>query len=423
MAIPIVTDVTDPALLEVGEDETGELNASLLEAAYRDTDRDPIVTMKFTELPQKGEFTISGTPVVLEQDYTVAQMDSAVFTPTANANGADSFRWNASDGVDYAAADALASFEITPYFDFPTAGSFDIIVGDATPYNFDQSPFLVENDSTNPDSITRNDGNGALYIRDFWEVTSLSLVSLPSKGVLTLDDGINPPTPVGSLDSIPVRQIPNLVYTPNPGESGTDDFDWTVTTFVGSRGVPRLVSNVATTFLELFDETIIPANEDIDDVTDINTLLNFTTQTFIDNFTDNSGSPLASITIDALPSNGVIFITPDVSIAVGQSIPAADLDRLVYVPSTDFTGVDTFEYTANNGFNDSAASSVITITIGTADTTPDAPITNDTVTTEENMDSLIRTGGAAKSNLNLGVMLSTITLIAIAALKTILRKK
>jgi len=70
------------------------------------------------------------------------------------------------------------------------------------------------------------------------------------------------------------------------------------------------------------------------------------------NFQDNDGDPLSTITIESLPNNGTLSLngTP---VTIGQTIAAADIGTLMFVPVMDAFGVGyaTFTFSASDGEN------------------------------------------------------------------------
>lgn len=105
------------------EDVDLTFSAADFTAHFSDTDGDSLVKVKISSLPANGTLKLNGSPVVANQEIAAADLGSLVFTPAANFFGGTSFLWNASDGLDYAAADASASLTITGVNDAPVLGA------------------------------------------------------------------------------------------------------------------------------------------------------------------------------------------------------------------------------------------------------------------------------------------------------------
>jgi len=159
----------------------------------------PLVTAVVVNSPQHGTLKLNPD-------------GSFTYTPRANANGSDSFTYQATDGTVMSNI-ATVTLTVTPINDAPAA------VGDA--YETDENtaltvaaPGLLSND-------TDIDGDGL----------STDLVFGPSSGSLTIyADG-------------------SFIYTPDPGFSGSDSF-----TYRADDGIAR--SNVATVTI-----TVLSVNE------------------------------------------------------------------------------------------------------------------------------------------------------------------
>ncbi len=77
-------------------------------------------SLKISTLPAHGVLSFSGHPVKAGTILTRSAIGSLVYLPAANYNGADSFKWNAGDGVNFALADATAAFTVIPVNDPPS---------------------------------------------------------------------------------------------------------------------------------------------------------------------------------------------------------------------------------------------------------------------------------------------------------------
>ncbi|MGD9834785.1 MAG: beta strand repeat-containing protein, partial [Piscinibacter sp.] len=89
-------------------------------------------------------------------------------------------------------------------------------------------------------------------------------------------------------------------------------------------------------------------------------------------YTDTNGQPLAAVRIDSLPAAGQLLLG-GVAVVAGQSIAAADLANLSFVPATDAngSGYASFSFSVSDGIDFDAAPNQLTIDVTPAN---DAPI-------------------------------------------------
>jgi CshA-type fibril repeat protein/VCBS repeat-containing protein len=105
----------------------------------------------------------------------------------------------------------------------------------------------------------------------------------------------------------------------------------------------------------------------------------FAATDFTSAFADADGDALVSIQVNTLPANGVLFLNSS-AINIGDIIPLAQLGNIRFVPTADWNGSTTFNYTATDGTN-WATGAVVTMNITPVN---DAPVAvNDNVTTLE----------------------------------------
>jgi uncharacterized delta-60 repeat protein len=99
---PVVSDESVTGL----EDTLYTFSSANFTAAFSDPDGDALTSVKITQLPVSGELRLSGVPVTINQEIPRSNLGNLTFTPSTNFFGNASFRWNASDGLDYDVADA-----------------------------------------------------------------------------------------------------------------------------------------------------------------------------------------------------------------------------------------------------------------------------------------------------------------------------
>ncbi len=119
-----VTYNTIPTLSAIStsgnEDSPIPFTAADFTSAFSDADNDALNKIKITSLPANGTLTLSGGNVSVNQEILLADIPNLAFIPNPDFNGSSSFTWNASDGSNYAPADASVNLTITAVNDAPS---------------------------------------------------------------------------------------------------------------------------------------------------------------------------------------------------------------------------------------------------------------------------------------------------------------
>jgi hypothetical protein len=378
-----VTPVNDPAVpqpqsLALSED-------SSLPVTLNATDVDgPSLSYSVTALPAHG--TLGGTAPNL------------VYVPVANFFGTDSFNFGVTDGLSPVAT-ATIQLTVSPVNDAPIAQALSVSVtagesvqlilsgadvdGDPITYAVltppahgmlaGTAPSLTYTPSVEyqgTDSFTYRATDGSL---DSAPVT-VSLTVLPrpntapvanSQAVLTDEDSsialtlsgtdaesdplsftITVPPSHGSLSGT----APALVYSPSANYHGPDSFSFRVNdgTVDSAAGVVSITINPVNDAPVALDQTVVGTE---DTAAEFDLLVS-----------DVEGDSLTFVPISA-PLHGTLSV---VSTLPGQPL------RVRFVPTSNFSGQDTFTYRVNDGSLDSLVATV-TVTIGAAN---DAPVAN-----------------------------------------------
>lgn len=79
-----------------------------------------------------------------------------------------------------------------------------------------------------------------------------------------------------------------------------------------------------------------------------NTTYQFTSSAFTAKYTDQEGSPLATIKVVSLPTHGTLKVD-GTDVAVDAELSPGELSGLSYTPDADFVGTDQWEYSASDG--------------------------------------------------------------------------
>ena len=316
--IPTVTDVSKP---DGVEDQSVTFIVSDFTDQFSDVDGDTLVSVQITELPTNGTLLLNGVVVNVNDEISVVDLANLTLVPDADYVGTVSFRWNGSDGENYATlpgATVSVDFAATP--DAPTVADVAKV-----PVNEEESVSFVATDFT--DQFSDADGDALASVR---------ITRLPTHGILFLDG-----VAVNQDDEIDVAQLSQLTVVPNEHFFGTDSLGWNATD-----GTEYAVgaAKVLLTFLP------------VQDAPDVNNIAKnaaagfaapFTAAEFSIAFTDVDDEPLANIRVISLPTNGMLYLD-GVAVNPNDEIAAADLEKLTYVPTDGYTGPDSFAW---NGFD------------------------------------------------------------------------
>ena len=217
------------------------------------------------------------------------------YQPAANYNGSDNFTFVANDGT----ADSntgTVSINITPVADAPIAFS----QGGTSTTTFENVPISITIVGVDPD------GDNLAYI----------IVTQPTHGTLT-------------------GTAPNLVYTPDPGYTGPDNF-----TFKVNDGTSD--SNIADVSITVVPVTNAPVADDQDLTVAEDSSISFTLTG-----SDADNNPLTFTILSQVTHGAISGVVPS----------------LTYTPSPNFNGTDQLTFKVDDGSSDSNIATIsITVT-------------------------------------------------------------
>lgn len=249
----------------------------------------------------------------LHGTLSLAADGSLTYTPDANFNGTDGFSYLVNDGSADSEV-ATVTINVNPVEDPPLAANDEYTTDEDTPLTIDASGGLLANDS-DPDS-------SSLFV---------TMVSGPVHGTVALnEDG-------------------SFTYTPSADYNGVDGFSYTV-----SDGT--LESDVATVTINVNAVEDAPVATDDAFTTDEDTsLVVDLSGSILANDSDVDGDALTAVLVSG-PAHGTLTLNVDGSFN--------------YSPEANFSGSDSFVYTASDG---SSSSNEATVTI-TVNSVNDAPV-------------------------------------------------
>ena len=373
LAITPVNDAPTATALSVTTNEDTAVAVSLA-----GTDVDGTIA-SYTVVTNPTQGALSGTAPAL------------TYTPTANANGSDSFTYSVTDDGGLTSAVVTVALTVSPVNDLPTATPQSVSVlrntnlsitlagtdvdGTVTGYTYTQPAhgtvtgtgaaltYTPVTDYVGTDSFTfialdQLGGESAPATVSLTVIpnaaptataqsvttaedtaVAITLTGADVDGSITSFSLVTSPT-LGTLTGT----IPNLTFTPTAQISGSDSFTFTVTDNIGTVSAPATVSITITPVNDLPTATALTATTD-EDVSVGITLVG----------TDSDGS-IASYAVVSGPTHGTLTGTA----------PA-----LTYVPSAHANGSDAFTYTVTDDLGGVSAAATVSIAVASIN---DAPV-------------------------------------------------
>jgi len=209
----IVNDDHSPIVSNIAKTGTEDNNVYFLStdfnSAYSDIDTDPLINIKVISLPTNGILSLGGSPISISRTIPNSQLGNIIFAPFANWFGVTSFDYNATDGINWAIADANVTITINTVNDLPVATDDQVTL--------EENTFVSGNILTN-DSDLENSIEVSLYTINGASYSSGTTAIIPNIGTITINrDGIFTFTP--DLDYFGV--LPVISYTISDENGGT----------------------------------------------------------------------------------------------------------------------------------------------------------------------------------------------------------
>ncbi|RED99763.1 tandem-95 repeat protein [Marinoscillum furvescens] len=333
---------------------------------YNDVEGTAMAGIRITSLPAAtaGYLVYNGDTLTSTDlgatGFAIATADISklVFAPAENANGSGlgNFGFEVSDGTAYSSAYTM-TLDVTAVNDVPVAAN-------------------DTNDVDEDNTLTVNATNGVLSNDSDVEGTALSVsqfvvgsTTYTAGQTASLTEGDLTINADGSYEFVPASNfngsVPQVTYTVTDGtDSSTGTLDLTV----------NAVNDAPTA-----------SNETI--TTDEDTNKTFASTDFSANYNDVEGTAMAGIRITSLPAaaagyliyNGDTLTSTDLG-ATGFAVATADISKLVFVPTENANGSDSFGFEVSDG---TAYSTGYTMTV-TVTAVNDVPVAaNDTNDVDE----------------------------------------
>ncbi len=332
----------------------------------------------FLDSDNSGSFTAEENIGFGQQISMTNTINSnVIYQPNAGFSGADNFQFSVSDGTDYSTDTYTATINVSPAVNTPpTASNFSITTAFETNYTFSESEFHFADIDA-----------GDVF-------TLLKISNLPANGTLFLDNdnsgSFTAGENIGIGQQIDVSNLINsrLIYHPNAGFSGADNFQFSVSD--GTEFSP----NYTTTLNVLSAVNGQPSSADFNIVTDFETEYIFQISAF-QFFDTDATDVLTFVKITTLPTNGILYTDNDNSgsysgasenISLMQELISADISagKLRYKPSSGFSGNDLIKFGVSDGHEYGLFNYTISITVNSTGNTPPTAV-GTTVETQKNV--------------------------------------
>ncbi len=332
-----INPVNDPAVITsfvkpATEDTAFNFNLSDFAgpATFSDVDGNTLSSIKIISLPVSTLTLASNiqggapTPVTVGQILTAAEIPRLTYNPVLNLNGQDQFSWAAFDGSTDISNIAQVTVSLAAVNDPPTISNLSKTQKEDTLVTFTQADFAGK--------FSDVDGNA---------IAGITVLDLPTFGTLSLGA-----IAVTSNQFIAAPDLASLTYLSELNYNGPDNFAWTASDGTTDAVSPAQVSLTITPVNDppVVNSVIASPDEDV--------LYHFDPIDFTSQYTDVENSPLSSITITDLPTNGFLVLqgaTASTTLTAGRTIAAADIGKLSYISKLNFNGADSFGWTASDG--------------------------------------------------------------------------
>lgn len=238
------------------EDKTFAFAADSFDGGFSDPDAgNTLQSVRIDSLPANGTLNLDGVAVTAGQNIARADLNKLTYVPTADFNGADSFDYNASDGVVFAAQGAKVNITVNAVNDVPsfTVGAAQTADEDAASQSVakfiadakagpaneaaQKLTFIVTNDNNALFSAQPAiDASGTLTFTSAADANGVATISVKLK-----DDGGNDN---GGVDTSAAQSFTLTVNAVNDAPSFNVGADQTVAEAAGAQSVANFASNL-----------------------------------------------------------------------------------------------------------------------------------------------------------------------------------
>jgi len=300
-------------------------------------------TLQIESLPEAGKATLTynGTPVVAGQQFTEVQVESGTFKimPTAGCQGSVSFFWNGYDSLKWG---STAAKVIVNYINQPP------LISDIVKENQPEDVAL---------SISKQEFLTTYSDADKHDNPTTFYLSIPTgiPGTFRINGKL-----VNGIDSVAFNLLNQITYTPSTGYNGKIEVNWGA-----SDGQDITFATIRLSFVNSppsANDVYLQGEEDnyvkLDKIK--------IDAAFVD---INPNDKLDSIRIETYPTNGTLsYITTPIT--VPYSNYQTFIGNIRYVPSPDWSGDDSINYSVFDGTTWSTMPGTIYISIAPVNDAP-----------------------------------------------------
>ena len=368
----------------------------LADFGFADVETEQLQGITVTTLNATGTLLLDGSAVTIGQ--TISQSDisagALTFTPQANDNGVgyDTFAYTVNDGVADSLASATMTIDVAAVNDLPTSSDNTVTATEDTAFVFATADFGFADVETD-------------------QLQGITVTTLASTGTLALSGST---VTVGQSISSDDIAAGALTFTPQANDNGVgyDTFAYTV-----NDGVADSLAS-ATMTIDVTAVNDLPTSSDNTVTATEDTAFVFATANF--GFADVETDQLQGITVTTLASTGTLALNGS-TVTLGQSISSDDIaaGMLTFTPlaNASGTGYDNFQFTVNDGVDDSIASATLTIDVTAVNDLPTS--TDNTVTAIEDTTFVFTSVNFGFADADTSDQLQSITVTALPSIGTL----
>ncbi|MYI89868.1 MAG: tandem-95 repeat protein, partial [Gammaproteobacteria bacterium] len=352
----------------VNEDTTVTFTAGNFTVAFSDVEDEAPKSVKIVTLPDSTHGVLKAkvgsattvTDVQAGNTIVAANLNTLTFEPVADWNGTASFTFkviDSSDGESVAAA--TVTITVIAVDDPPITSNISKTVNEDTTVTFAASDFS--------DVFSDVDGH---------TLKSVKIVSLPDEmhGVLKAKVGsASTVTNVQTNDTILFANLGTLTFEPVANINGTASFTFKVIDSSDGESV-----SAATVTITLNAVNDLPTASNIEKSVDEDMTLTFAESDFTGVYSDVENDALKSVKIVTLLNTENWKLTvgttdPPTDVQAGDTVVAANLDSLKFVPAANWNGTATFTFKViDSEDGESVAAATVTITVDSVNDLPTA---------------------------------------------------
>ncbi|MGY0219776.1 tandem-95 repeat protein, partial [Endozoicomonadaceae bacterium StTr2] len=353
---------------------------------YSDVENSPLAAVKITSLPTDGTLQYknsSGQWVSVTQNQEISAADISGgklrFVPDANENGSNyaTLKFKVSDGTDYSDNDYTLRVDVTAENDAPESSNDSITTPEDTPKVLGVGDFGNYSDVENS------------------PLAAVKITSLPTDGTLQYQNSSGQWVSVTQNQEISRADITGgkLRFVPDANENGSN---YATLKFKVSDG-SDFSDNDYTLRVDVTPVNDAPESTD-DTVTTVEDTPKVLGVGDFGNYSDVENSPLASVKITSLPTDGTLQYKNSsgqwVSVTQNQEISAADISggKLRFVPDANENGSNyaTLKFKVSDGTDYSDNDYTLRVDVTAENDAPES--SNDSITTPEDTPKVLGVG-------------------------------